>query len=123
MRFLREGARHRPGGAWWVFIQAASVVAALYVLWIGALATIVPDGYTADTIDVTLTYAKAVLTVALSQTTTCLSHDGGVTYDPVANCRKPQVVPCIASRGGTQGGDGVVVLRIDPEDPIGGTYS
>ena len=41
MRFLREGARHRPGGAWWVFIQAASVVAALYVLWIGALATIV----------------------------------------------------------------------------------
>ena len=28
-------------GAWWVFIQAASVVAALYVLWIGALATIV----------------------------------------------------------------------------------
>ena len=41
MRFLRAGARHRPGGAWWVFIQAASVVAALYVLWIGALATIV----------------------------------------------------------------------------------
>jgi TRAP transporter 4TM/12TM fusion protein len=41
LRFLRAGARHRPGGAWWVFIQAASVVAALYVLWIGALATIV----------------------------------------------------------------------------------
>jgi len=38
--FLREGSRHRPGGAWWVFVQAASVVAALYVLWIGALATI-----------------------------------------------------------------------------------
>ena len=33
--------RHRPGGAWWIFVQAASVVAALYVLWIGALATIV----------------------------------------------------------------------------------
>jgi TRAP transporter 4TM/12TM fusion protein len=41
LRFLREGVRHRPGGAWWVFIQAASVAAALYVLWIGALATIV----------------------------------------------------------------------------------
>jgi hypothetical protein len=90
---------------------------------VGALATIVPDGYTTDTIDVTLTYAKAVLTVALSQTTTCLSHDGGVSYDPVPNCRRPEIVPCIASRGGTQGGDGVVVLRIDPEDPIGGTYS
>jgi len=38
--FLREGARHRPEGAWWIFIQAASVAAALYVLWIGALATI-----------------------------------------------------------------------------------
>jgi TRAP transporter 4TM/12TM fusion protein len=33
--------RHRPGGGWYVFIQAASVAAALYVLWIGALATIV----------------------------------------------------------------------------------
>ncbi len=41
MRFLREGVRHRPGGGWYVFIQAASVAAALYVLWIGALATIV----------------------------------------------------------------------------------
>jgi TRAP transporter 4TM/12TM fusion protein len=38
---LREGVRHWPGGAWWIFIQAASVAAALYVLWIGALATIV----------------------------------------------------------------------------------
>ncbi|HEX2334574.1 MAG TPA: TRAP transporter fused permease subunit [Burkholderiales bacterium] len=41
MRLLREGVRHRPGGGWYVFIQAASVTAALYVLWIGALATIV----------------------------------------------------------------------------------
>src|SRR6185436_208813 len=32
--------RHKPGGAWWVFVQAASVVAALYVLWIGAIATL-----------------------------------------------------------------------------------
>jgi TRAP transporter 4TM/12TM fusion protein len=38
---LREGSRHRPGGGWWIFVQGASVVAALYVLWIGALATIV----------------------------------------------------------------------------------
>ncbi|HYN64167.1 MAG TPA: TRAP transporter fused permease subunit, partial [Candidatus Limnocylindrales bacterium] len=40
LRFLREGARHRPAGAWGVLIQAGSVAAALYVLWIGALATI-----------------------------------------------------------------------------------
>jgi len=40
LRLLREGVRHRPAGGWYVFIQAASVVAALYVLWIGALATI-----------------------------------------------------------------------------------
>lgn len=40
MRFLREGRRHRPGGAWLVLIRAGSVAAALYVLWIGALATI-----------------------------------------------------------------------------------
>lgn len=40
LQFLREGARHRPAGAWGVLIQAGSVAAALYVLWIGALATI-----------------------------------------------------------------------------------
>ncbi|HEV2431852.1 MAG TPA: TRAP transporter fused permease subunit [Burkholderiales bacterium] len=33
--------RHRPRGGWYLFIQAASVAAALYVLWIGALATVV----------------------------------------------------------------------------------
>jgi TRAP transporter 4TM/12TM fusion protein len=38
--FLREGARHSPGGAWQWLIRAGSVAAALYVLWIGALATI-----------------------------------------------------------------------------------
>ncbi|HEV3009193.1 MAG TPA: TRAP transporter fused permease subunit [Burkholderiales bacterium] len=39
MGFLSwEGNRHRPGGAWAVLIKAGSVVAALYVLWIGALA-------------------------------------------------------------------------------------
>ena len=36
--FLREGSRHRPGGGWAVLIKAGSVAAALYVLWIGALA-------------------------------------------------------------------------------------
>jgi TRAP transporter 4TM/12TM fusion protein len=41
---LREGNRHRPGGGWEVLIAAGSVVAALYVLWIGALATIIGTG-------------------------------------------------------------------------------
>ena len=40
MHFLREGRRHRPGGAWLFLIRAGSVAAALYVLWIGALAQI-----------------------------------------------------------------------------------
>jgi TRAP transporter 4TM/12TM fusion protein len=35
-----EGRRHRPGGAWDVIIRAGSVAAALYVLWIGAVATL-----------------------------------------------------------------------------------
>jgi TRAP transporter 4TM/12TM fusion protein len=43
-RLLREGRRHSPGGAWAVFIAAGSVAAALYVLWVGALATIIGDG-------------------------------------------------------------------------------
>ena len=38
LEVLREGKRHRPGGAWLVLIRAGSVAAALYVLWIGALA-------------------------------------------------------------------------------------
>ncbi|HEY3076845.1 MAG TPA: hypothetical protein VGJ74_16875, partial [Burkholderiales bacterium] len=40
LHLLREGRRHRPGGAWLVLIRAGSVAAALYVLWIGALAQI-----------------------------------------------------------------------------------
>jgi TRAP transporter 4TM/12TM fusion protein len=40
LQSLREGRRHRPGGFWRVLIRAGSVAAALYVLWIGALATI-----------------------------------------------------------------------------------
>jgi len=40
LELLREGRRHRPGGAWLVLIRAGSVFAALYVLWIGALAQI-----------------------------------------------------------------------------------
>ena len=43
LRFLREGGRHRPGGAWAVLISIGSVVAALYVLWVSALATVVGD--------------------------------------------------------------------------------
>ncbi len=40
---FREGVRHRPGGAWWTLITVGSVAAALYVLWIGALAVISGD--------------------------------------------------------------------------------
>jgi TRAP transporter 4TM/12TM fusion protein len=43
LRFLREGARHRPGGAWAVLISVGSVAAALYVLWVSALATVTGD--------------------------------------------------------------------------------
>jgi len=35
-----EGRRHRPGGAWAVVLQVGSVIATVYVLWIGALAQI-----------------------------------------------------------------------------------
>jgi len=35
-----EGSRHRPAGAWAILIQAGSVAAALWVLWIGALSTV-----------------------------------------------------------------------------------
>ncbi len=41
MGFLSwEGRRHRPGGAWAVLLQFGSVIATVYVLWIGALAQI-----------------------------------------------------------------------------------
>ena len=40
LAFLREGARHRPGGFWDILIRAGSVAAALWVLWIGAVAQI-----------------------------------------------------------------------------------
>jgi TRAP transporter 4TM/12TM fusion protein len=41
--WLREGSRHRPGGAWRVLIAIGSVAAALYVVWIGALAIVSGD--------------------------------------------------------------------------------
>jgi len=44
LSFLREGVRHQPAGAWRILIRAGSVAAALYVLWIGALATISGNG-------------------------------------------------------------------------------
>ena len=41
MSFLNwEGTRHRPGGAWAILIRIGSVIATIYVLWIGALAQI-----------------------------------------------------------------------------------
>ncbi|HZD20769.1 MAG TPA: TRAP transporter fused permease subunit [Burkholderiales bacterium] len=40
LELLREGRRHRPGGIWLLLIRAGSVAAALYVLWIGALAQV-----------------------------------------------------------------------------------
>jgi TRAP transporter 4TM/12TM fusion protein len=40
---FREGARHKPGGGWVTLIAVASVFAAVYVLWIGAFATIAGD--------------------------------------------------------------------------------
>lgn len=43
LRWLREGSRHQPGGLWSVLIAVGSVAAALYVIWIGALASIVGD--------------------------------------------------------------------------------
>ena len=41
--WLREGNRHQPGGIWAAIIAVGSVLAALYVMWIGALATLVGD--------------------------------------------------------------------------------
>ncbi len=40
---LREGSRHQPGGVWAVLISIGSVAAALYVLWVGAAATLSGD--------------------------------------------------------------------------------
>ncbi len=41
--WLREGRRHQPRGVWYTIIAVGSVLAAVYVLWIGALATLVGD--------------------------------------------------------------------------------
>ena len=37
---LREGGRHQPAGVWSLLIAVGSVAAALYVLWVGAAATL-----------------------------------------------------------------------------------
>jgi len=57
--FLREGSRHRPGGFWAILIRVGSVVAALYVLWIGALAQIFGNWALALGFDAIGTWARA----------------------------------------------------------------
>jgi len=42
-RYLAGGRRHQPQGNWTALISLGSVVATLYVLWIGALAVLVGD--------------------------------------------------------------------------------
>ncbi|MEO7242072.1 MAG: TRAP transporter fused permease subunit, partial [Variovorax sp.] len=43
-RMLGGGTRHQPGGGWPIVIAIGSVLATCYVLWIGALATVVGAG-------------------------------------------------------------------------------
>ena len=57
--FLREGSRHRPGGFWRLLIRAGSVAAALYVLWIGALAQIFGNWALALGLETFGTWARA----------------------------------------------------------------
>ncbi|MFM2129720.1 MAG: hypothetical protein RL477_1266, partial [Pseudomonadota bacterium] len=41
--FFREGSRHQPPGFWSLLVAVGSVAAALYVVWVGALAQISGD--------------------------------------------------------------------------------
>jgi TRAP transporter 4TM/12TM fusion protein len=70
-QLFREGNRHRPGGVWFLPITIGSVAAALYVLWVGAVATISGDvalwladhlkqtGFAAAGLDSFATWARA----------------------------------------------------------------
>ncbi len=69
-RYLTGGARHRPQGAWATLIAISSVIATLYVLWIGALSVITGDaalwiykslaqtGFTLDTLESFAAWAR-----------------------------------------------------------------
>ena len=84
MKFLGwEGAHHRPGGAWWRLIQAGSVAATLWVLWIGALAQVTGNAALWLASEQANYISGATLTIAHIHQAPA-GQNGGVTVEAVS---------------------------------------
>lgn len=88
---------------------------------VGSLVTLVPSLYTTNYL-VTLRYEKSVAPgTGVANFIVCLGKNG--TFTELAPCKnKPNPAPCISSRNRNGVGDLVIVLLLDPADPVGGTY-
>jgi hypothetical protein len=88
---------------------------------VGSLATIAPQSYPSGSLlSVTLTYAASVATTAgVSGYVVCVVKNGTSTEANACNKSAP---PCVSNRSRNGSGALVVVLTIDANDPVGGTY-
>jgi hypothetical protein len=90
---------------------------------VGSLVTIDPRNYAGSTFLVTLRYSKSVAPgTGVANFVVCLGKSG--TFTQLSPCKnKTGGTPCIDSRNRNGVGDLVIVLRLSPSDPVGGTYN
>lgn len=90
---------------------------------VGSLVTIDPRNYAGSTYLVTLRYSKSAAPgTGVANFVVCLGKSG--TFTQLNPCKsKTGGTPCIDSRNRNGVGDLVIVLRLSPSDPVGGTYN
>lgn len=89
---------------------------------VGSLVTLDPSSYAGSTYLVTLRYSKSVAPgTGVANFIVCLGKSS--TFTQLSPCSNKNPAPCIDSRNRNGVGDLVIVLRLDPSDPVGGTYN
>ncbi len=88
---------------------------------VGSLVTLSPSQYGGNYF-ATLRYDKSVAPgTGVANFIVCLGKNG--TFTELAPCKKSANPPCISSRNRNGVGDLVIVLLLDPTDPVGGTHN
>jgi hypothetical protein len=88
---------------------------------VGSLVTLDPQAYAGKSYLAMLRYSKDVAPgTGVANFVVCLGEKG--VFTELAPCKNAASAPCIDKRNRNGVGDLVIVLRLDPNDPVGGTY-
>jgi hypothetical protein len=88
---------------------------------VGSLVTLDPKDYGGKSYLAELRYSKSVAPgTGVANFVVCLGENGAFTE--LAPCKNAASTRCIDKRNRNGVGDLVIVLRLDPSDPVGGTY-